>query len=169
MNSPPNWVVLARFGRPHGVHGFVRVHSFTDPQDQLLSYTNWHVFLRGTWQPIKVSSIKVHNNSIVAQIEGYPDREGVAHLTNAEIAVKKEQLAELKPGEYYWHQLMGMNVVNTKNESLGTLVEIMPTGTHDVLVVRGKKKYLIPYLPQRYVMEVNEALGLIIVDWDVDF
>ncbi|BCA94082.1 ribosome maturation factor RimM [Legionella antarctica] len=169
MSNQANWIVIGRFGRPHGIKGFVTVHSFTEPRDNILRYTDWHAFLSSSWQPVKILSIEVHNKAIVAQIEGYPDRELVARLTNTEIAVQKDQLAELETGEYYWHQLIGMNVVNQKGDSFGAVVEVMPTGANDVLVVQGEKRHLIPYLPGQFIIDINDSQQIITVDWDLDF
>jgi 16S rRNA processing protein RimM len=169
VENNTNWVVIGRFGRPHGIKGFVTVHSFTDPRDNILRYTDWHVFLNNKWQAVKLLCVETHNKAIIAQVEGYPERELVARLTNAEIAVEREQLAELEPGEYYWHQLIGMNVINQKGEPFGTVVEILPTGANDVLVVQGEKRHLIPYLPGQYVIDINNSQQLITVDWDLDF
>ncbi|EHL29482.1 hypothetical protein LDG_8444 [Legionella drancourtii LLAP12] len=112
---------------------------------------------------------EVQNKSIIAQVEGYPERETVARLTNIEIAVQKEQLEELQSGEYYWHQLIGMDVINAKGESFGRVIEIMPTGSNDVLIVQGEKRHLIPYLPGKFILDVNSSQQLITVDWDMDF
>lgn len=169
MSTPLDWVVLARFGRPHGVHGFVTVHSFTEPRDNILNYTDWHVFLNKTWQPLKLVCVKVHHKNIIAQIEGYPEREQVAALTNAEIAIPNVQLAQLEPGEYYWHQLIGMQVVGQKGEQFGTVIEIMPTGANDVLIVQGEQRHLIPYLPDQFIIDVDIHQKTITVDWDKDF
>lgn len=169
MSNQLSWVVVARFGRPHGINGFVTVHSFTEPRDNLLSYTDWHVFLNNSWQPVKPLCIKLHHKSIVAQIEGYPEREQVAALTNAEIAIPQEQLAELDSGEYYWHQLIGMRVINQKGEFFGKVIEIMPTGANDVLIVEGEQRHLIPYLPDQFIVGVDIDQKTITVDWDMDF
>jgi 16S rRNA processing protein RimM len=169
VSNQENWVVIGRFGRPHGLKGFITLQSFTDPQDNILHYTNWHIFLKNTWQPVKILSTEVHNKAITVKIAGYPERELVACLTNVEIAVQKDQLAQLKPGEYYWHQLIGMHVVNQEGDSFGTVTEIMPTGANDVLVVQGEKRYLIPYLPGQFIIEINDSQQMITVDWDVDF
>lgn len=169
MNNQENWIVIARFGRPHGVKGFVTVHSFTEPRDNVLTYANWHAFINNKWQPIKLLRAEVQNKSIIAQVEGYPERELVAHLTNIEIAVQREQLAKLAPGEYYWHQLIGMNVINQQGEPFGKVVEIIPTGGNDVLVVEGNKKHLIPYLPGKFILDVDIRQQMITVDWDMDF
>lgn len=169
MSNQDNWIVIGRFGRPHGVKGFVTVHSFTEPRDNILRYTDWHAFINHNWQPIKLLGAEAQSKSIITQVEGYPERETVARLTNIEIAVQKEQLEELQSGEYYWHQLMGMNVVNVKGESFGKVIDILPTGSNDVLIVQGEKRHLIPYLPGKFILEVNSSQQLITVDWDMDF
>jgi 16S rRNA processing protein RimM len=163
------WLIIGRFGRPHGIKGFITVHSFTEPRDNLLGYTDWHIMLNKTWQPIKLLEVEVHNKAILALVEGYPQREDVARLTHAEIAVNREQLAPLALGDYYWHQLVGMKVINQQGESLGTITEIMPTGSNDVLIVTGNKRHLIPYLPGQFVNDINLSQGIMQVDWDVDF
>ncbi len=163
------WVIVGRFGRPHGIKGFVSVYSFTEPSDNILSYSDWHVSLNHSWQPIKILSVQIHNKTIVAQIEGYPERESVALLTNVEIAIRKEQLASLAPDEYYWHQLIGMKVINQQAQEFGRIIEIMPTGSNDVLVVQGEKRHLIPYLPGQFIIEINDKSQTMIVDWDMDF
>ncbi|WP_454782985.1 ribosome maturation factor RimM [Legionella sp. WA2022007384] len=169
MNNQENWIIIARLGRPHGVKGFVTVHSFTEPRDNVLKYANWHAFINNKWQPIKLLRAEVQNKSIIVQIEGYPERELVAQLTNIEIAVQQEQLEKLEPGEYYWHQLIGMKVINQQGESFGKVIEIIPTGANDVLVVEGNKRHLIPYLPGKFILDVDSTQQLITVDWDMDF
>ena len=77
MSTQEDWVIVGRFGRPHGIKGFVSVYSFTEPNDNILSYSDWHVFLNSQWQAIKLLSVEVHNKAIVAQIEGFPERESV--------------------------------------------------------------------------------------------
>ena len=169
MTHQANWIVIGRFGRPHGVKGSVTVNSFTEPRDNILSYTDWHVSLNNTWQPIKLLSAQNYNKTIVAQIEGYQEREDVAELTNAEIAVHQEQLAPLAPGEYYWYQLIGMNVVNQQGQSFGAVTEVLPTGANDVLIVQGEKRHLIPYLPGQFIIDIDDNQRVITVDWDLDF
>lgn len=169
MRIQENWIVVGRFGRPHGIKGFVTVHSFTEPRDNILRYTHWHAFIKNKWQPIKLLSAEVQNKSIITLIEGYPERELAAYLTNVEIAIQQSQLQELESGEYYWHQLVGMSVVNSNGEPYGQVVEIMPTGSNDVLVVEGVKRHLIPYLPGKFILDIDTKQRIITVDWDVDF
>ncbi len=169
MTDDAKWVVVGRFGRPHGIKGFITIQSFTEPYDNILRYTDWHVLIGGKWQPLKLISVEARIKSLIAHVEGYTEREHVAQLTNLEIGIDRAQFAELNPGEYYWHQLIGMSVVNTKGELFGTVKEIIPTGSNDVLVVSGEKRYLIPYLPGQFVINIDNQQQIITVDWDMDF
>lgn len=169
MNKVSDWIVIGRFGRPHGLKGFVTVHSFTEPRDNILRYTDWHAYINKQWQALKLLRVEMNEKSILAQLEGYNEREQAATLSNIEIAVSREQLPPLKEGEYYWHDLVGMQVVNQQGILLGTIKEIMPTGSNDVLVVEGDKRHLIPYLPGQFVFDINPSQRVITVDWDVDF
>ena len=169
LQNDKDWVVVGRFGRPHGVKGYISVHSFTDPRQNILSYPDWHVRMNGQWQPLNILSTEEHVRSIVVLLEEFQVREEVAELTNLDIAVPAGQLPALEPGEYYWHQLVGMTVVHTKGEELGTVSEVIATGSNDVLVVVGKERHLIPYRHGAVVLDVCEAKRIITVDWDGEY
>lgn len=165
-NTSNDWVVLGRFGKPHGIKGFITVNSYTDPKDNILRYiASWHRKVSGQWQLIDVEHTQA-NNTLLAKIKGYKDREQIAQLTNVEIAIPKQELPSLKSGEYYWSQLIGLDVVNQNNEMLGIVKEIFPTGSNDVLVVQGEQRHLIPYLPKQVVLSVDIDKKRISVDWD---
>lgn len=163
------WLVIARFGRPHGVKGWVNVIPFTEPADNIFLYSEWHVYKDGEWRPINLVNLQAQSQKFIAQLEGCDQREEAALLTNLEIAVSSTQLPSLKPGEYYWHDLVGMEVSNTKGYTLGKVTELMSTGSNDVLVIQGEKRHLLPYLPDQVVLEVNKSKKIMVVDWDEDF
>ncbi|MCA0402625.1 MAG: ribosome maturation factor RimM [Proteobacteria bacterium] len=169
MTDNSDWIVIGRFGRAHGVKGLVTVHSFTHPRDNILGYTDWHAYISKQWQPINITSLEANTKSILARVEGYALREQVASLTNIEIAIKRSQLPELEPGEYYWHDLVGMQVVNLQGMILGNIIEMLGTGANDVMIIEGEKRRLVPYLPGTYVINIDKDRRLITVDWDMDF
>ena len=160
---------MGRFGRPHGVKGLITVISFTEPRDNLLCYKQWYGFIEKHWKPLSLLHVEATHKNIIVRVDGYQDREQVAWLTNSDIAVPREEIPTLAPGDFYWHQLMGMQVVDQQGVPFGFVTEIMPTGANDVLVVVGEKRHLIPYLPGIFVLDVNESQRLITVDWDRDF
>lgn len=169
MNDSADWVVIGRFGRAHGIKGLITVHSFTEPRDNILNYTHWHGLFNKQWQLLNLTHLDKNDKHILAQVENYDDRQKVANLTNVEIAVKREQLPKLQPGDYYWHQLIGLEVIDKHNNKFGLVREIVSTGSNDVLVVEGEKRHLIPYITGQFVIKVDIPQQLIIVDWDIDF
>jgi 16S rRNA processing protein RimM len=169
MGDVVEWVIVGRFGRPHGLKGFAVVNSFTEPRENLLKYTDWNAYLNNKWQPIKLEHIEVNTKSIIAKVEGYAGRDEVSRLTNVNIGVKRDALPELTDGDFYWHQLIGMQVKSVQGIEFGKVVEILATGSNDVLVIEGKQRYLIPYLPGKVVLNVDEQNKTILVDWEEDF
>lgn len=169
VTKDSDWVVVGRFGKVHGIKGFITVHSFTEPQDNILNYNDWHAFINQQWQALTITSIEVTNKHILVQVKGFDEREQVAALTNTELGIRREQLPELNAGEFYWHQLIGLRVVTQQGVELGTVSDMLATGSNDVLVVQGDKRHLVPYLPGQYVLNVDQDKGLIEVDWDPDF
>ena len=159
-------MVLGRFGRPQGLKGFIRVISFTQPEANILDYLPWHIQAKKTWLPIQVERSQIQDRTILVKIYGYDEREVVAELTNSHIGILAENLPKLPDDEFYWHELLGMLVVNKQSIELGKIVQIMPTGTHEVLVIEGEKHHLIPYVPELYIEKVDTVQRQIIVDWD---
>ena len=164
-----DWVMVGRFGRPHGLKGYISVYSSTEPSGNILSYPDWYVFINGHWTLLKRLSVEEHTRFIVALIDGYSKREQVAQLTNLDIAIQSSQLPELESGEFYWRQLIGMTVMNTKGLLLGSVTEIIATGSNDVLVVTGESRYLIPYRYGVVVLDISEDKRHITVDWDSEY
>lgn len=164
-----DWIIVGRFGRPHGIKGYASVISFTEPRENILQYAHWHIKKQNQWHPIKRQSDEVTQKHILTKVQGYVEREEVASLTNMAIAIHRDELPHLDLGEYYWHELIGMHVVHCDGRHLGDVTEIMATGSNDVLIVQGEQRYLIPYLPDETVLNVNRDKREIVVNWDLDF
>lgn len=169
VSHPVKWVVVGRFGRPQGLKGLVRVISFTDPVDNILGYSPWYVSKKNQWHPVRINTVESNNKYILVQIDGHEQREQAGLLTNCEIAVKADLLPTLPDHEYYWHDLIGMQVVNHLGEKLGEVTSMLATGSNDVLIVSGEKRHLIPYILGEYVTSVDKKGQLITVNWDMDF
>lgn len=92
-------------------------------------------------------------------------------MLGAEIAVDRVQLPELAKEEYYWAELIGLEVLNMAGETLGKVDHLLETGANDVLVVKtdDKQERLIPYVKGGVVKEIDLEKGCLRVDWDPDF
>ncbi len=169
INNSKNWVVIGKFGRPQGLTGFVRVFSFTDPKDNIFDYINWHAKINHVIQEIKPVTLQKNNKFDLVKIAGFESREQAAALTNIEIVIEESQLPTLPENEYYWHELIGMNVQNDQGINLGAVKEMLETGANDVVVVEGEKRYLIPYICDDFILNVDSNNKLITVNWDPEF
>ncbi len=144
--------------------------SYTEPRENILHYRPWYLRRGGEeWQPRECVEGSRHGKGVVARLEGYEDRDQARLLMNTEIGVRREQLPPTAPGEYYWQDLQGLEVMNLEGEPLGTVDHLMETGANDVLVVRGERERLIPFVLDKIVMRVDLDAGVIQVDWDKDY
>ena len=83
--------------------------------------------------------------------------------------VATDEAVSLPKGQFYWHQVIGLRVEDaTTQELLGEITDILETGANDVLVVRGKRERLIPFIAS-VVLEVDLAGGRVVVDWGADY
>ncbi len=163
------YIVVGRFGKAHGVKGAVTVQSFTDPAANILHYHPWYIKLKNGWEEIKINSLEQRGKLILAWVDQINDRDQASTLTNKDIAVVESVLPKLPEGQYYWQQLIGLNVTNLKRVNLGKITEMMATGANDVMIVEGQRKYLIPFLMGRYIHSIDLQSGEMVVDWDESF
>jgi 16S rRNA processing protein RimM len=152
-----------------GVHGWVKIYSYTRPREALLGYRPWRVRRPDGWHELPVADGRVQGKGLVARFEGIGDRDRAAELVGAEIGLDLAQLPAAGPGEYYWAELEGLRVVDGSGVELGTVSHLFETGANDVLVVRdGRRERLIPFTRDA-VRAVDLARGEIRVEWDRDF
>ena len=162
-------VVLGRISAPFGIKGWVKVQSWAEPREKIIEYRPWLLELDGRWQEWQVAEGRLHGKNLIARFEGLADRDQAAALTGANIAVRREQLPVLGPGQYYWTDLMGLEVRLADGRVLGCVSDLMATGANDVLVVKGERERLIPFIRGQVVKQVDLDAGVIRVDWDPDF
>ncbi|WP_299591972.1 ribosome maturation factor RimM [uncultured Microbulbifer sp.] len=176
-------VTVGRVTTVYGVRGWVKVHSFTEPMDNILQFSRWWLEAAGPsgkqgagqWQPLEIEDGKRHGKGLIVLIKGVGDRDLAAQFCQRDIAVARSEMPQLEDGEYYWHQLQGLQVVGQfegREFRFGEVVRLMETGANDVMVVRGgedERERLIPYLPGEYITNVDLDAGQITVDWDPEF
>ena len=169
-------LLAGRIGAAHGIRGWVKVHSFTDPLDNILAYQPWTLRDSEYERPVKVTASRWQGKSLVVQLDGETDRtRAEAEYCGREVWVPASVLPVLPADEYYWRDLIGLRVRLADGRDLGKVASMMETGANDVLVVRGdgisidRGERLIPWLPDDVVTEVDSAAGTITVDWDPEF
>lgn len=153
---------------PYGVRGWIKIQPQTEAVDGLLSYPRWWLARDQGWQEYKVVEGRAHGATLVARLEGCDDRDQAMALRGLQVAVPRSELPPPEEGEFYWCDLIGLKVENTRGEKLGQVEEVFATGANDVLVVRGERERLIPFIAP-VVVGVELENARILVDWEADF
>ena len=153
----------------HGVRGWVRVHSYTEPREQVVAYRRWILRRNGERSDAEVTTGQAHGKSVIAKLAGVDDRDAAADLIGAEILMPRSGLPECGPREYYWADLAGMQVLDQAGNLLGEVDHLIETGAHDVLVLTGSPQRLIPFVLDSIVTDVDLEHRTITVTWDAGY
>lgn len=159
---------MGRIAAPFGVQGWVKIQPFTGEVDGLADYSGWWLGDGENWREVAVKQCAAHGATLIASLEDVAGREAAAALKGKLVAVPRAALPKPAKNEYYWSDLIGLEVVNLQGEKLGKISGLLETGAHDVLVVQGEQERLIPFIEQ-YVIEVDLAGGQVRVDWGLDY
>ena len=165
-------ILLGKVSGVFGVKGWVKIHSDTEPRENILDYLPWYLEQNGQWLMMKVVAGKKHGKGLIAQFVDCHDREVAETLVGKRIAIQSEQLPPAEMGEYYWRDLLGLKVRNLEGIELGIISSMMETGANDVMVVRdkeSKQERLIPFIQEQVIKEISLDEGWMKVDWDADF
>lgn len=171
-------VNVGRLTAVYGIKGWLKVHSYTEPAENLFEYQPWLLKTPHGIKQVEIDEVRPHGDAFVVHLVGVDDRDQAAAYTAVDIAVNRDQLPELDAGEYYWSQLEGLRVITVFQgieKDLGKVSKLFETGANDVLVVQGddssidQKERLIPYVPDQFVLVIDLDKGEIRVDWDPEF
>lgn len=174
-------VIMGRIVAPYGIFGWLKIQPDTETLDSLFHYPDWWLGRDDQWQKFEVEHAKVHGNTLLVKLNGVSDRDAAFKLKGKQVSVPREQLPEPDEDEYYWSDLIGLQVTNQQQMALGEVVDVFETGANDVLVVKqtakqvskqndaqGVRERLIPFIAQ-VVLEVDTAGKTMLVDWDAEF
>lgn len=168
QDDPEQLVVVGEIVGVYGVKGWSRIRSYTQPLDNIFRYLPWNIGKIGAWSEISLAEGRQHGRGLVARIAGIEDRDAAAGLQGRLIAVRRSQLPD-RADEFYWADLEGLEVITREGVQLGVVDHLIETGANDVLVVKGERERLVPFLRDQVVLEIDLKSGRMIVDWDPDF
>lgn len=151
-----------------GTRGWVKVHSYTRPREQISSYNPWYLRSAEGWTQYALREARTQRGGVIAHLGGIDDRDIAAQVVRRDIAIRRDQLGVLGAGEHYWSDLIGLKVENLQGEYLGLVSGMLDNAAHDVLEVVGASRRLIPFIRGVYVIDIDLALGVIRVDWHID-
>ena len=163
-------VIIGKINGIYGVNGGLKVFSYTQPREQIFSYQPWVLKLSDSLVCRDIVTWQGKGKGLVVFLEGITDPEQARNLLGVEITVNREQLPSLPGGEFYWCDLIHLELVDTQGNSLGLIVDMQDTGANDVMVVRqGDRQLLVPWVMHKVVTQVDLETGRVYVDWNPEY
>jgi 16S rRNA processing protein RimM len=177
---PPDAIEVGRVADAWGIKGWFKLLPYSAHPEALFASKSW--FLLPSEKGVKtfdgcariaVKEAKTHSDSFVASAQGIDDRSAAEALRGARIFISRSSFPAAGIDEYYWVDLIGLDVVNRQDESMGTVCELLSTGPQTVLVLEfladGKpQERMIPFV-SAYIDEVDLKSRCIRVDWLADY
>lgn len=164
-------IVLGRLANPYGIRGWIRLIPFGDDPLSWGSMPAWWIAREGEpWREVALKGLKVHGDGLVIALEGIVDRTAAEALKGVLVGAPRAVLPAAGEDEFYWADLLGLAVVNTVGERLGTVAGLIETGANDVLRVVDDDggERLLPFVAA-VVLAVDRAARQIRVEWGSDW
>ncbi len=161
---------MGRVAAAHGIRGWVKVQPYTEYLDSLQGFSSWWLGCEnGPWSKVNVAHCEMHNKTLAAQFPDCTDRTAAEKLKGLLVAVPRSSLPEQNDGEYYWVDLIGLDVVNEQGEALGKVDHLLETGANQVLSVQAESRDLLIPFVTAVIKQVDIQGKIIRVDWSADY
>ena len=163
-------IIMGRVAGAQGILGWVKLKTYTEFADSLAEFSVWWLGDdKHPWREIAVEKFAVQSKGLIAKFPGCDDRTTAEKYKGLLVAVPRSRLPQQAEDEYYWTDLIGLEVVNLAGESLGKVDNLMDTGANQVLCVRGASgEILVPFIANA-IKQVSLAEKIIRVDWAADW
>ena len=158
-------MLVGKITAAYGIKGWVKIHSFTSPKENIVSYLPWNLELGSKALQLDVLELREHGKGLVARLDTVDDRNAAEAIVGAEIFVDRSCFEDLADDEFYWDELIGLEVTDMSGQSLGKIDSILETGANDVLVIEGEKRLLVPYVFGDVIKLVDLETGKVCIDW----
>jgi 16S rRNA processing protein RimM len=151
---------IGRVVKPHGVKGKIKVDYFGEDLNHFPLYRE--VFIKdhvGRLQAYDILEVVPQPPRLILRLKGIERIEEVEPLVGREIFIEKRSLPDLKEGEHYWFEILGMVVETEKGKRIGRVKEIFPTGANDVYVVEGKRREIFLPATEEVIQSIDIKKG----------
>lgn len=174
MKIPEDLVPVGHITGAYGLQGWVRIRPYSDDADALLNARTWWLD-KPAMRDVEVMQSRIHTDDVVAKLMGVADRDAAEALKGATVQVARSHFPALSDNEFYWIDLIGLEVENLQGQHLGSVRDLMDNGAHPILRVTPMaatedkpQEMLIPFVEQ-FVITVDKAAKKITVDWGFDY
>lgn len=164
LNKP---IEIGRFGRTHGLKGHLRLYSYTDPDTNIFNYQPWYILNHPESPALNTVFIRAVKDALIVEINGIDDVDAATPFVNQTIFIEQTSLPRTDEDQHYWHELIGMDVINEAGTHLGTVTSMHDNGAHNLMMITPTegKPFLIPFV-DKHIIKVKD--NQIIVSWISD-
>ncbi|OGP87713.1 MAG: 16S rRNA processing protein RimM [Deltaproteobacteria bacterium RBG_16_48_10] len=157
---------IGRVVKPHGVRGKIKIDYFGEDFSQFHLYRKVFIEDRmGRVQSYEVLEATPQPPRLILQLKDIRTVEEAQPLVGKEICIQKELLPDLPEGEYYWMEIIGMEVETEEGKHIGRIKEIFPTGAHDVYVVQGERREIFLPAVEGVIQGIDRERKIMKVTW----
>jgi 16S rRNA processing protein RimM len=162
LPGEPAFLAVGKLRRAHGVRGEILMEVFTDFPERL--QPGMVLYLNSESDPLHLTKCRPHREGLLMTFDSYTTPEAIGQFRNQILYVRADDSPPLPDGEYYQHQLVGLQVTSDAGVPLGRVLEILETGASDVLVVRPEvgPEVLIPIVDE-FIQNIDLAKAEITV------
>ena len=172
---PSDLIQVGHIAGAYGIRGGIRVAPYSTDADALLNVKTWWLD-KPTLRPVQVRSAKYHSGDVTATLVDLSERDAAEALKGATVQVSRADFPALPEDEYYWTDLIGLDVVNVQGESLGKVADMMHNGAQSILRIMPvavnpddkPAERLVPFVDP-FVKTVDLKARLITLDWGLDY
>ena len=156
----PLYLSVGFLRRPHGVNGEIIMDLHTDFPERMKKGRK--IFVGDDHKPMTFENVRSHANGLLVKFKGVNTSDEAGMYRNQWVFIRQKDAPALPEGQFYKHELLGLNVIDEKDERLGELVEIIETGANDVYLVRDDlgKEILLPAIPS-VILDLQPARGFV--------
>jgi 16S rRNA processing protein RimM len=174
---PDDLVQVGHITGAYGIRGGIRITPYSTDADALLNIKTWWLD-KPALRPVQVRSAKYHSGDVTATLVDVTDRSMAEALKGATVQVSRADFPTLPEDEYYWTDLIGLDVVNLQGEALGKVIDMMSNGPQSILRIQPAadpqapdtkvEERLVPFVDQ-FVKTVDLKAKLSTLDWGLDY
>jgi 16S rRNA processing protein RimM len=163
-------IELGVIGAPFGVRGWVKIRSFTDPPERLLTHRVLQLSIAGSWTSYRIEATGRSAGHLTAKLSGVDDRDRATQLRGARVGVPRSELPQRDDKDFYRADLIGCEVVNLADVRLGSVAHFVESPAQVLMVVRddqnrGGREFWVPAVP-KHLRRVDLSARRVVVDWD---